>query len=134
MPSLSRPVLRALACLGTAAMLALGAASVHAMPDPEEEAGALVGDLMFHADLMVSLDKLCKASAPARDWQSVVRLLPADARTPELRDLSRRLSTDAAKSMVRGSGGCSTRQFAQVYAETRNEYESLLEQWALSSV
>ena len=44
------------------------------------------------------------------------------------------ICTDAAKSMVRGSGGCSTRQFAQVYAETRNEYESLLEQWALSSV
>jgi hypothetical protein len=36
--------------------------------------------------------------------------------------------------MVRGSGGCGTRHFARAYAETRIEYESLLEQWAQLSV
>ncbi len=128
------PVLRALTRCGAAAALALGAASVSAVAHPDEETGALMGDLVFHADLMVSLDTLCRVKAPARDWQAVLGALPADVRTPELRDISRRLSADAAKSMVRGSGGCNTRQFAQVYAETRIEYESLLEQWAMLSV
>ena len=44
------------------------------------------------------------------------------------------LSTDAAQSMVRASGGCGTRHYARVYAQMRHEYESLLEQWAQLSI
>ena len=123
-----------LAHLGVAAALALGCVAAGAVSDPDEKAGELMGDLIFHADLMSTLDALCPARGPTRDWQGVLRRMPADMRTPELRDLSRRLSADAAQSMVRGSGGCGTRQFAQVYAQTRNDYESLLEQWAQLSV
>ena len=67
---------------------------------------------------------------PSRDWLAVLRTLPPNARTPDLRDLSRRLSNDAARSMVKASGGCGTRDYAQVYTATRLDYESLLEQLA----
>lgn len=123
-----------LARLGITAALALGCVTAGAVSDPDEAAGELVGDLIFHADLMSTLDTLCPVKGPTRDWRGVLRRVPADMRTPELRDLSRRLSADAARSMVRGSGGCGTRQFSQVYAQTRNDYESLLEKWAMSSV
>ena len=93
-----------------------------------------MGDLMFHADLMSSLDAMCPARRGARDWQAVVRELPPQMRTSELRELSRRLSADAGQAMVRGSGGCTTREFAQAYAETRRDYEQLLEQWARSNI
>ena len=48
----------------------------------------------------------------------------------ELRDLSRRLSADAAQAMVHGSGGCATRDFAEVYTQTQREFELLRERWA----
>jgi hypothetical protein len=107
-----------------------------AAPESDDAVGDLMGDLMFHADLMHMLDRLCPApgGAAARDWLAVVRTLPVSARTPELRELSRKLSADAAQAMVRGSGGCFTAHYAQAYALTRNEYESLLEQWAQLSV
>jgi hypothetical protein len=100
----------------------------------DDEAGELMGDLMFHADLLATLDTLCPAQAAGRDWRAVIKRLPADVRNVELRTISQRLSADAAQAMVRGSGGCSTRHFARAYAETRIEYESLLEQWAQLSV
>lgn len=117
-----------------AAALTVGVMGAQAVTDAEDEAGELMGDLMFHADLMSTLDTLCPTRSPARDWQAVVHTLPASARAPELRDLSRRLSAEAAQSMVRASGGCGTRHYARVYAQTRTEYESLLEQWAQLSV
>ena len=102
---------------------------------PDEDVDALMGDLLFHADLMSSLDAMCPAARAARrDWQAVVRELPPQARTTELRHLSRRLSADAGQAMVRGSGGCATREFAQAYADTRREFEQLLEQWARLSI
>lgn len=110
-------------------MLALLSSGAPAFAE-DEEIGALMGDLMFHADLMSSLDSLCPSRRQARDWQAVVRELPPQARTAELRELSRRLSADASQAMVRGSGGCTTREFAQAYAETRRDYEQLLEDWA----
>lgn len=119
LPTLSRA--------GAIAVLALSSAVATAN---EEESGALMGDLMFHADLMSSLDAICQVRRTVRDWQAVVRELPPQARTGELRALSRRLSADAGQAMVRGSGGCGTREFAQAYAETRRDYEQLLEQWA----
>jgi hypothetical protein len=120
-----------------ATAIALAAACVVAAParaDDNDDLGELMGDLVFHADLMASLDKLCPAQAARRDWQSVIARLPADVRTVELRDMSRRLSADAAQAMVRGSGGCRSPHFAKAYAETRNAYEALLEQWAQASV
>jgi hypothetical protein len=123
-----------LARLCAVGLLALGALGAQAVTDADDESGELIGDLMFHADLMSTLDSLCPVRAPMRDWQAVLHTLPARAREPELRDLSRRLSTDAAQSMVRASGGCGTRHYARVYAQMRNEYESLLEQWAQLSV
>ncbi|HET9975975.1 MAG TPA: PQQ-binding-like beta-propeller repeat protein [Burkholderiaceae bacterium] len=120
-----------------ATSIALAAACVAALParaDDNEDLGELMGDLVFHADLMTSLDTLCPGASPRRDWLSVLPRLPADVRTVELRAMSRRLSADAAQAMVRGSGGCRSPHFAQAYAQTRNEYESLLEQWAQLSV
>lgn len=121
------PVLHLLSRSVLAVALALSSAVAVA---EDEETGALMGDLMFHADLMSSLDAICPARAARRDWQAVVRELPPQARTGELRLLSQRLSADASQAMVRGSGGCSTREFARAYAETRRDYEQLLEQWA----
>jgi hypothetical protein len=114
------------------AAVCLVAKPVHA--NDGDDLGELMGDLMFHADLMTSLDRLCPGQKPRRDWLAVIPRLPADVRTVELRDMSRRLSADAAQAMVRGSGGCRSPHFAKAYAETRNEYESLLEQWAQASV
>jgi len=122
-----------------ATSIALALACVAAQPSraaDSDELDELMGDLMFHADLMATLDKLCPGAvtqAARRDWLSVIPRLPADVRTVELRDMSRRLSADAAQAMVRGSGGCRSPHFAKAYAETRNEFESLLEQWAQAS-
>lgn len=120
-----------------ATSIALAAACIVALPAHAadgDELDALTGDLIFHADLMVSLDKRCPGGGPRRDWLAVVARLPADVRTVELRDVSQRLSADAAQAMVRGSGGCHSPHFAKAYAQTRNEYESLLEQWAQASL
>ena len=57
-----------------------------------DEVGALMGDIMFHADLMTSLDTLCPSHKPRRDWHAAVRQLPAHARSRDLRELSRRLA------------------------------------------
>jgi hypothetical protein len=101
-------------------------------PSEQEAVGELMGDLMFHADLLSRLDSICPPPArqPRSDWQAVLGTLPPDARTTGLRELSSRLSTQAARSMVKASGGCGTRQYAQVYTATRLDYESLRDQWA----
>lgn len=127
----------ALAAAALAAACGVMAKSAPATPvaQPDESVSELLGDLMFHADLMHTLDRLCPApSGGSRDWLAVVRTLPVSARAPELRELSRKLSADAAQAMVRGSGGCLTQHYAQAYAKTRNDFESLLEQWAQLSV
>lgn len=113
------------------ALASVGAtASLRIDRDDEEAVGALMGDLMFHADLLTTLDALCPRRHPVADWRAVVRRLPAHARTSALLELSRRLSADAAQAMVRGSGGCATRDYAEVYAQTLREFESLRERWA----
>lgn len=104
-------------------------------PADDEAVGDLMGDLMFHADLLVSLERLCPGTNHVkRDWQSVVKQLPAQVRTSELRELSLRLSANAGEAMVRGNGGCGTRAFTRAYEDTRREYEMLLEQWARLSI
>ena len=129
-----RPATRRLTAIAVAlafALASLGAtANLRVDRDDEEAVGELAGDLMFHADLMSTLDALCPRRYPAADWRAVVRHLPAHARTAELRDLSRRLSADAAQAMVHGSGGCATRDFAEVYTQTQREFELLRERWA----
>jgi hypothetical protein len=129
-------IARLTATLALAAGCAAGQAAVDFEDD--EDSGALMGDLLFHADLMSTLDSLCpvrgRGVATPRDWQSLVRALPARARTPELRELSRKLSSTAARAMVRGSGGCGSRDFSRAYEQTRTELELLLEQWARASV
>lgn len=127
---------RALLPLTLAAVMAAVLTAPPARAAEEEDLGALMGDLLFHADLMSALDTMCpQRRAPGgRDWQAVVRALPAQARSADLRAISRRLSVDAGQAMVRGSGGCTTREFAQAYAETRRDFEQLLEQWARLSI
>jgi hypothetical protein len=129
-------ILLAVAALALACGAGARPAPASAGTEADDTVGELMGDLMFHADLMHTLDRLCPAPGrtASRDWLAVVRTLPVSARTPELRDLSRKLSADAAQAMVRGSGGCLTHHYAQAYAQSRNEYESLLEQWAQLSV
>ena len=122
-----------LAQVGAIFALALCALTATAKADRDDEVGALVGDLMFHADLMSSLDALCPRRGQAADWRAVVPQLPAHARTRELQDLSRRLSADAGQAMVKASGGCGTRDYAQLYAETRRDFEALRERWAWMS-
>ena len=129
------PLVRQAAATAALSLVCLGAQAMSVVVnqgEAEEQAqGELVADLMFHADLLSMLDKLCPARAPARDWRAVIHTMPASAREPELVDLSRRLSTDAAKAMLKGSGGCGTRHFTEAYTQTRLEYEGLLEQWVL---
>lgn len=114
-------------------VLALSSAAASVTIGPDEETGELMGDLMFHADLMSTLDTLCPRKV-GNNWRAVVNDLPTYARTRELQDISRRLSADAARSMVKASGGCKTRDYVQVYAETRRDYETLLERWARYSI
>ena len=97
----------------------------------DDEQGALVGDLVFHADLLATLDRLCPRRAAA-DWHAALRPLLEQAMTPELRDLSRRLGTDAGTQLVHERGGCKSPGFAAAYDESKGEYQTLLQRWRSS--
>ena len=108
------------------------------LPDPvrqalgltrEETAGALVGELVFSADLLTSLDKLCPRSRPQADWHAALPRLPAQATTPDLLDLSRRLGEDAGRRLVRESGGCLSVSFREAYKDSRENFDELIERW-----
>jgi hypothetical protein len=119
--------------------LAAGAVAVAAVPPspaaasaPEADddaAGALIGDLVFHADLLAALDRLCPPRTTATDWHGALRPLLDDAFTPELRALSQRLGADAGAQIVQQRGGCNTRGFAAAYGESKGEYRALLQRW-----
>jgi hypothetical protein len=95
-----------------------------------EEQEALIGDLVFHADLLSALDNLCPSRSPApADWHGALRPLLEEALTPELRELSRRLGADAGAQLVQERGGCTTRGFAAAYNESKDEYRTLLQRW-----
>lgn len=135
-PCLPRlPRLR-LASAAAASLLAAASIAFAQTASAEDDAvGELMGDLMFHADLLVSLERLCPGTNHVRrDWQAVVKQLPAQVRTKELRELSLRLSANAGEAMVRGNGGCGTRAFTRAYEDTRREYDLLLEQWVRLSI
>jgi hypothetical protein len=95
-----------------------------------DEQGELVGDLVFHADLLSALDQLCPSRvAASADWHGALRRLLDKEFTPELRTLSRRLGADAGAQLVHERGGCSTRGFAAAYNESKDEYRALLQRW-----
>jgi hypothetical protein len=126
-----RPVTRIAALL-----LGLAALAAHAKPLPaqaappstDDDPGALIGDLVFHADLLAALDRLC-AQAPRVDWHRPLTALLDQAFTPKLRELSRRLGADAGAQIVSARGGCRSRGFAAAYRESSQEYRALLERW-----
>jgi hypothetical protein len=97
--------------------------------DDDEEVGALIGELMFHADLLTSLDSLCPRGGARNNWHAALPALPPEATAPELLDLSRRLGADAGRRLVLESGGCATRGFAAAYAESRQAFGELIERW-----
>jgi hypothetical protein len=90
--------------------------------------GELIGDLVFHADLLSALDRLCPQADPT-DWHGALRPLLDQAFTPELRELSRRLGADAGAQLVHARGGCRTSGFGAAYNESKDEYRSLLQRW-----
>jgi hypothetical protein len=90
--------------------------------------GELIGDLVFHADLLSALDRLCP-QPDATDWHSALRPLLDQAFTPELRQLSRRLGADAGAQLVQARGGCRSRGFGAAYNESKDGYRTLLQRW-----
>jgi hypothetical protein len=92
--------------------------------------GELIGDLVFHADLLSALDRLCPTRAAASaDWHGALRPLLEKEFTTGLRELSRRLGADAGTQLVHERGGCGTRGFAAAYNESKDEYLALLQRW-----
>ena len=121
-----------LRCSVAAALLCLGGAAAAVQTDnfDDEAVGELMGDLVFHADLLNSLDRLCPSGKAATlDWRAALPALPPEATTPELRKLSRRLATDAGRQLLRDNGGCTSPAFADVYAESRQTFGELIERW-----
>lgn len=133
MPSPScRSIVAALALAAACgAAVARGVAQVDLPPaaSSDDDKGALIGELVFQADLMSALDRLCPRLAASIDWHGALAALEREAMTPELLALSRRLGADAGKQLVRERGGCHTTAFSQAYGESREEYRALLERW-----
>lgn len=134
MTSIARLIRPSLLALAAASWLAFAAPAPSAPPawqpaaETDDEAGALIGDLVFHADLLSALDRLC-ARTPATDWHAPLVRLLEQAFTPELRELSRRLGSDAGTQLVHERGGCRTRGFEAAYEESKDEYRALLGRW-----
>ena len=126
-PFLQRAAALALLCSASAA-LALQAPAA-ATPDADEATGALVGELMFSADLLNSLDARCPRGRPKADWHAALPRLPAHATTPDLVDLSRRLGDDAGRRLVQENGGCMSASFREAYEESRENFDGLIGRW-----
>ena len=130
----ARTVLQ-LACTGVIALagVACGAAAAKSSLAPTAQADddatdALIGELVFQADLMSALDRLCPRNA-ATDWQGALSTQVQQAYTAELRELSRKLGAMAGAQLVRERGGCQTQGFAAAYDESRRDYGELLQRW-----
>jgi hypothetical protein len=117
----------ALACVAGGAAAARSSFTPTAQPG-EDPTGALIGELVFQADLMSALDRLCPRSA-ATDWQGALSKKVQQAYTPDLRQLSRKLGAVAGAQLVRERGGCQTQGFAAAYDESRRDYGELLQRW-----
>ena len=117
--------LAGVACVATAARSSFTPAA-----QPEDDpTGALIGELVFQADLMSALDRLCPRSAAATDWQGALSKKVQQAYTPDLRELSRKLGAVAGAQLVRERGGCQTQGFAAAYDESQRHYGELLQRW-----
>ena len=115
----------ALMCATAGAIAIPDAAVEHA----DDTVGELIGELIFRADLLSSLDTLCPRGRPAPDWRAALPPLPPEATTPELLDLSRRLGADAGQQLVRETGGCRSVDFAVAYDESMQTFDELIERW-----
>jgi hypothetical protein len=127
----SRCAAAVVACaLSAAAALAANPPSTPASAVQDaDDTGELIGDLVFHADLLAALDRLCPRSGTRPDWHGALQPLLSQAFTPELRELSRKLGADAGAQLVQQRGGCHSRGFESAYAESRGEYRALLQRW-----
>ena len=125
-PTLRGAVAALLLCAGPAA-LALQTETLGGQDD--EAAAALVGEMMFSADLLTSLDAMCPRGRPAPDWRAALPPLPPEATTPDLLDLSRRLAADAGQRLVQENGGCASRSFNKAYDESRESFGELIARW-----
>ncbi len=124
---LARAVVLAVA---TAASVSAAARSAFA-PAPQAEddpAGVLMGEMVFQADLMSALDRLCPRGR-ATDWHGALGKQVQQTYTPELRELSRKLGAVAGAQLVRERGGCRSSGFAAAYDESRRDYSELLQRW-----
>ena len=124
-PWLCRAAALTLICAATSAV----AIQAKVGDDTDDAVGELIGELIFRADLLSSLDKLCPRGRPAPNWRAALPPLPPGAITPELLYLSRRLSTDAGRQLVRDMGGCRSVDFAAAYDESRQTFDELIERW-----
>jgi hypothetical protein len=124
-PWLRRGAAVALLCAAGVA----GATPAESPADDDDATGALIGELMFRADLLLALDTLCPRGGSSPDWHAALPPLPADATTPELLELSRALGTDAGQELVHESGGCRSPDFAAAYVESRQTFIELIERW-----
>jgi len=109
---------------------AAGAAAAIQIDTLDDEAvGELMGELVFHADLLNSLDALCPRGKTAPDWHAALPALPPEATTPDLLDLSRRLAAGAGQQLVRENGGCATPAFVEAYDESLQYFAELIQRW-----
>lgn len=118
-----------IALAGVACVAAVAKSSFTPAPQAEDDpVGALIGELVFQADLMSALDRLCPRSR-ATDWQGALSKKVQQAYTPDLRELSRKLGAVAGAQLVRERGGCQSSGFAAAYDESQHEYRELLQRW-----
>lgn len=112
-------------------LCAAGLAPAAQAADADDEAvGELMGELVFHADLLNSLDRLCpRGKKKKANWHAALPPLPPEATTPELLDLSRRLADDASRQLMQENGGCGSPAFDEVYAESRQTFGELIARW-----
>lgn len=104
------------------------AAAVQTEDFDDEAVGELMGELVFHADLLNSLDRLCPQGKTKSNWHAALPALPPEAKAPELLDLSRRLAADASRQLMR-EHGCGSPAFAEAYAESRQTFGELIQRW-----
>ena len=94
----------------------------------EEAVNALIGELVFQADLMSALDRLCPRGRTT-NWHGALAPRVRDAYSPELRELSRKLGRAAGMQLVRERGGCRSSGFAAAYDASQQDYRELLQRW-----
>jgi hypothetical protein len=124
---LARAGVIALAAVVCAAAAAKTSFTPAAQPG-DDPTGTLIGELVFQADLMSALDRLCPRGS-ATDWHGALAKQVQQAYTPELRELSRKLGAAAGAQLVRERGGCRSSGFAAAYDESQRDYSELLQRW-----